>query len=529
MKFRLLILFFVAALAGGCANKVAPTGGEKDVVPPKLVKASPDDNTVNFSSKTVTLTFDEYVQLKDAAKQVVVSPPVNPAPRITAVKKSIIVEFDSLPAPNTTYNLNFGNAVADNNEGNVLSGFRYTFSTGAFIDSMTVKGKITDALTLKPAEGAMAILYRSDIADSLLLKSLPHYFARVSVDGSFIITNVAAGTYKLFALSEKNPNYFLDQPDEKAGFLPVPVTTPDTLVHEVRVYTPFPARQTLKGCNVGEHGKITMGFGRQAGDITWEFIGAPPEILAALYSDKRDSLTLHLRPGVSDTLRLKIFENGLFIDTLQCRTTASAQAKLTPKHTGYSLSPVTNSMLQPEKNPVIRWNAPLVSFDSAKVKVTTRDSVAVAAQFRFTDSLHTQLEIIAGWKEPGHYIFLEPGAVKDVYGLMNDTVKWMFTIPEERTKGSISYKVKSQSAGDQILQLVNDKDEIIRERFFENFTEGIFERLEPGTYRMRLVSDINRNGKWDAGDHLSNLQPEPVVYDKNAIMVRANWEVETTW
>ena len=529
MRIFHLFIIIAVTLAGGCANKVAPTGGTKDVVPPKLLKATPDDNTVNFSSKTITLTFDEYVQLKDAAKQVVVSPPVSPAPRFSAVKKSIIVEFDSLPALNTTYNINFGNAVADNNEGNVLPGFRYTFSTGSFIDSLTVKGKIVDALTLKPAEGALAMLYKSDTADSLLLKSLPNYFSRASADGSFVITNIAAGAYRLFALTEKNTNYFLDQSDEKAGFLTDIIFTPDTALHEVRVYTPFPPKQTLKGCNAGEHGKITMSFGRPAGAITWKFIGQNPDVTSIIYSDKRDSLTLHLRPGVSDTLRIAVFENEILTDTLLCRTTPAAQAKLLPKHTGYTLNPVTNSMLQPEKNPAIRWSSPVVSFDSSKVKVTTRDSVTVAAQFRFTDSLQTQLEIVAEWKEPGHYIILAPGAVNDIYGLANDTVKWMFTIPAERTKGSISYKVSSKTDGNQILQLVNDKDEIIRERFFESFTEGIFERLEPGTYRMRLVSDFNNNRKWDTGDHLKKQQPEYVVYFKDPIMVRANWEVETTW
>lgn len=528
-NFQLFITFIIAAtLVGGCANKVAPTGGMKDVTPPNLLKATPPDNTVNFASDKVTLTFDEYVQLKDAAKQVVVSPPVSPAPRITAVKKSIIVEFDSLPAPNTTYNINFGNAVADNNEGNPLPGFRYTFSTGPFIDSLTVKGKIIDALTLKPADGALAILYRADLPDSLLLKSLPNYFSRTSIDGSYIITNVAAGVYRLFALAEKNPNYLLDQPDEKAGFLSETVIVPDTSMHELRVFTPLPVKQTLKGCNVGEHGKITMSFGRPAADISWDFIGTAGEVTAALYSDKRDSLTLHMRQGVSDTLRLKVFENSILIDTLLCRTTPSAQAKLQPKFTGYALNPITNSMLQPEKNPVVRWSSPIVSFDSTKVKVTTRDSVAVAATFRFADSLQTHLEINAAWKEPGHYITIAPGAVKDIYGLENDTVKWMFTIPAERTKGSISFKVGSKTAGHQILQLVNDKDEIIRERFFENAVEGIFERLEPGTYRMRLVSDSNNNRKWDTGDHLKKQQPEHVVYFKDSIMVRANWEVEVT-
>ena len=529
MRIQLLLLILAVTLAGGCANKVAPTGGMKDVVPPKLLKASPEDNTVNFSSKTITLTFDEYVQLKDAAKQIVVSPPVSPAPRLSASKKNVIIEFDSLPPPNTTYNINFGNAVADNNEGNPLPGFRYTFSTGAFIDSLTVKGNIIDALTLKPADGALAILYKADVADSLLLKSLPNYFSRASADGSFIITNVAPGAYRLFALAEKTSNYFLDQPDEKAGFLSEMVMTPDTAMHELRVFTPLPAKQTMKGCNVGEHGKITMSFGRPASDISWEFIGTAGEVTAALYSDKRDSLTLHLRPGVSDTLRLKVFENNLFIDTLLCRTTPSAQAKLRPKFAGHALNPITNSMLQPEKNPVVRWSSPIAGFDSTKVKITTRDSVAVAATYRFTDTLQTQLEIIAAWKEPGHHITFEPGAVKDMYGLENDTVKWMFTIPAERTKGSISFKVTSKTSGQQILQLVNEKDEVIRERFFEGFTEGIFERLEPGTYRMRHISDSNNNRQWDTGDHSKKQQPEHVVYLKDSIMVRANWEIETTW
>jgi hypothetical protein len=217
-KLNALLGFFIVALCISCANKVAPQGGDRDVKPPVLLSAVPAENSVNFNASEVVLTFDEYVQLKEVTKQIIISPLLNPAPEFLVRKKSVIIKFNSPLLPATTYTISFGNAITDNNEGNTLTAYRYVFSTGDYLDSLLISGAIADASTGKFTEGVLALLYRSPVADSVPLKKTPDYFAKSDATGKFTITNVAAGTYALYALEDKNGNFILDAADERAGF-----------------------------------------------------------------------------------------------------------------------------------------------------------------------------------------------------------------------------------------------------------------------------------------------------------------------
>jgi len=184
----IIILFFISS----CANKVSPTGGAKDVVPPQLVNAIPENNSVNFNASEITLNFDEYVQLNDASNQILISPIPGKAPVIKAYKKSVVITFDSLLQSNTTYAINFGKAIADVHEGNVNDTIRYVFSTGDNIDSLFIQGTIKDAQTLKPSAKYSLLLYaivdRSNLDE--VIKEKPTYFGRTDEIGFFKINNL---------------------------------------------------------------------------------------------------------------------------------------------------------------------------------------------------------------------------------------------------------------------------------------------------------------------------------------------------
>lgn len=201
-----------------CANVGMPSGGPKDTAPPKILKAIPANFSTNFNAAEAEIHFNEYIQFKNLNKQLIVSPPVEKNPEIKVKGKKILIRFQDTLLPNTTYSINFGNAVADFNEGNVLEDFQYVFSTGAVLDSLRISGEVTDAYTAQPVEGAVVMLYKKS-GDSLIINDFPYYVGRSNAKGRFSVKNIADTSYSLVALVDINNNYKYDSPDEQLAFL----------------------------------------------------------------------------------------------------------------------------------------------------------------------------------------------------------------------------------------------------------------------------------------------------------------------
>ncbi len=201
-----------------CANIGMPDGGPKDETPPQFLQSDPPNFSVNFEASRITLEFDEFIVQKDLNKQLLISPPMTEKPLIQFKGKKIQIDLISELAENTTYTINFGSGIADNNEGNLLVDFQYVFATGPIIDSLQIKGQLRDAFTLEPIEGAVVMLYKN-LHDSVVKSTIPYYVARSLKDGSYTIRNLADTSYQLVALVDQNQNYFFDLPDESIAFL----------------------------------------------------------------------------------------------------------------------------------------------------------------------------------------------------------------------------------------------------------------------------------------------------------------------
>ena len=195
------ILPFVSIFSGGCAQIGIPTGGAKDTLPPVLIKASPAEKSKNVTSNKITLEFDEYIDVTDLQQNLIISPLQNKNPSITANPRSITLKFRDTLLPNTTYNINFGNAVRDINENNVLKNLTYVFSTGSLLDSLTLNGKVILAETGEFDSTIIVMLYRNAV-DSTVQKKKPNYIAKVNSDGSFSFSNLPADNFKIYALKD---------------------------------------------------------------------------------------------------------------------------------------------------------------------------------------------------------------------------------------------------------------------------------------------------------------------------------------
>ena len=223
----IIILYFIATGITGCAQIGAPTGGLKDTIPPHLVSAAPALLTTKFSGNKIVLTFDEYIDVQDVLNNVLVSPYPKVNPNVSFKLKTVTVKLKDTLQPNTTYAINFGNAIRDNNEGNPFKNFTYVFSTGNTIDSLQVSGDVVMAESGKHDSTLIAMLYRN-APDSAVQKRKPDYIAKTDVAGKFTFTNLSAGRYKIYALKDNDGGKTYNSPIEAFAFSDKEIIVPDT-------------------------------------------------------------------------------------------------------------------------------------------------------------------------------------------------------------------------------------------------------------------------------------------------------------
>ncbi len=231
LYFQFLI---VLLLLYSCANVVAPSGGPKDTTPPEIVKSIPENYSVNFNEQKIYIAFNEYIQLKNINQQLLISPPLKEKPEIKIKGKNLIIDLQNELQDSTTYAFNFGDAIVDVNEGNILKNYQFVFSTGDYLDSLLIAGYVLNAFNLKPEENVFVMLYENlnnplfergwdgpgvGRGVSAPITDTAHYVSRTNKTGSFSINNIKTGEYLIFALKDVNNNYLFDQPNEEVAFL----------------------------------------------------------------------------------------------------------------------------------------------------------------------------------------------------------------------------------------------------------------------------------------------------------------------
>jgi hypothetical protein len=209
----------VILVTGACAKMGSLAGGPMDEAPPEVVKSDPENYSTNFDGQTIEITFDEFIQLDNVNQNLVISPPLENRPDVRLRKTSIVIELENELRENTTYTLNFGSAIKDNNEGNELTNYEFVFSTGNYLDSLSIGGNILQAFNLQPTEEPVHVMLYENLSDSVVYKELPVYIGKSTKEGTYRINNIKEDTFKLFALDDVNNNFLFDLPNEQIAFL----------------------------------------------------------------------------------------------------------------------------------------------------------------------------------------------------------------------------------------------------------------------------------------------------------------------
>ena len=549
-----------------CANTTqAPTGGPKDTIPPVIVRAVPAHMSTGIPREGTefVFTFNEYVTIKDA-KGIYLSPPQARQPKSRIKGKSVVVTFDEPLDSNKTYTISFNNAIADNNESNMFSGFTYVFSTGDVIDTMMVTGSVMDCSTLDPVKGVTVMMYE-DLSDSAVFLSRPFAAARTDDWGFFCIRNIPDAPFRLYAVMDGNGNNIYD-PDENelvafvdSTIRPVTVVN-DTLpevrnydmkdtVHcmarkpeyEMRLFREKPSRQMImKKVRVSDRASyITFNAWNAHIDTMW-MGGLPSDKLITQFNLQRDSLeiwvndksrqqdTLHLFVNyrkTDSTGRLEPFLEHvkLYYDEGESGKTASKSSRKDIKHEDticvFKLEALPETVEQYGYQ--MEFTYPIINsgFDSLVMKsVNPKQQEELMSYKVIKDSLNIRKFTIMPDSKllPGYdYILKIPyRKFRDINGFYNDSTEVKVTLPSDDKLSTLNL-IMSGVNNKYIVEFMTEKrDNVIRQYVIDSDCTLVFPYLKSGKYCIRITEDVNRNSIVDTGSLLGHRQPEKVLFYK---------------
>ena len=552
---KLLIPATLALYALACATIVSPSGGPKDVTPPKMVSSQPLGFSTNFNGNKLVLTFDEYVQLKTPEKFLLISPPLSKLPDIKLKGHSVVVKIEDSLRSNTTYNFYFGEAIVDLAESNPIPNFNFAFSTGPEIDSLSLSGNVTDAFTRMPAKGTLVELYK-DFSDSIPMKNIPVYVSRTSDNGNFHFNSLASGKYCVVALVDGNNDYMYNLPTEMVGFSTdsvepyynainlndsVAVKKTDLKTQKlvsINIFAEPDSTQRILKSVIASKNKLLLAFRYPTKSPQFRPLNIPDSLPWAIQEWNRTNDTLNAwLLNMPDTLKLQVANNGTVIDTVRISTAMKAtgkskdKAKATPL--SYSTS-LNNRTLGYNKPLLLTFVNPVKESDFKKLVCTSRvlkDTNTFTPVLQFTDSIHRHLLISYAWNSTDKYdIYIPKRTFTDIYSDTCDSTHVSFEMRKIEDYGTFAVSInRKDNSYPVIIQLLTDKGAFLDQRIITTEKRADFGLLLPGKYGLKAIMDVNANGRWDTGVFIRKIQPERVLVHPKIFEIRPNWEEEETW
>ena len=512
-----------------CANQQPPHGGPKDVTPPRLLKATPQNMSRHFNSKTVELDFDEYFKLPNAFTEITMSPTPDKQPEYKVKPKKLLITFKDTLEKNTTYVINFGKAIQDVNEGNTLLNFTYVFSTGAHIDSLSVSGTVINSLSQKREKDITVMLFPADKDSIYFGKKKPAIYATTDTAGNFSMNNLHEGVYTIYALKETAPNKIYDKEDELIAFLKKPIRLySDTSDIQLTMFKQDPAKFALVpgGKKFDYDGKMIFYFNKPLDNPSLKIIYPPALDAQKLveFSKTRDTAYLYSRNMDFDSIRVAILDNGKPLDSVSLDKGKKETFK---QDYTFSLNLSSGYLLKPTSNLVITAGLPIDSYDESLITLT-EDSVTVNTAITRDTTNPRKLILKYHWKPDAKYaLIIDDNAVTDVFGVKNKRYYKKFQVDKEDNYSSLTLNVTvPDTSKSYIVEFyVDPKFPLARNEIRKN-TTLTYKNFITGKYNIRVIYDDNRNGKWDTGNVKKKEYPENIWIDPIQITLRPNFDEE---
>ncbi len=580
-----LLAFFGIGIFARCATVMAPMGGPIDTLPPIVVAMTPAYGTTHFNttdprSKRIFIEFNEYVKLQDQQKEVYTAPFMKKKPTILIRGRGIQIDIPDTLKENTTYAINFGSSVQDNNEGNPLHGLRFVFSTGDTVDSLVMSGYTADAYTADSVAKTFILFYAADKAfnpecDSTVFNYEPDFVARSENYGTFLAENLKPIDYRIYALDDRNGNQLYEPGVDQIAFLDSvynPAQMPSFNLREdtLRKYLiPDPQlyfrlfldeqfkRQYLAGQNRVNQHLIVLNFGAKYPEIenlTFEGIDTS-KIIREYLKPTRDSIAFWLNipaEELPDTIKGEVTYlkhdsiNRLIPTTQQLalgwkafeskqeekerlkrekeREEALAEGREPPKEPNpFKYKAESSNEINPERGLSLTFDFPLTQIDSGRVSLIRigeeEKLYKVRVWFEPDTTNMRRWTIRAPWANGQKYkLEIPSGVFRNVAGQSNDTMRAEFSVMDPEKFATLVMNVKGKADSSQyILQLLDQNGKLLEEKRHVQTGKYTFRFVEPGNVRLRVIEDLNGNGVWDKGNLVERRQPERVeIYSQES-------------
>jgi uncharacterized protein (DUF2141 family) len=547
-----LYIFFILVIA--CARQTAPTGGPKDTIPPRLIASKPKTQQLNYKENSLELTFTEAVELATPKEQLIITPTIGKDYQISAKKNHVTVKWNQLLPDSTTYTFNFRESVKDITEKNSARNLRIAFSTGPYIDSLMLQGKIVAALEQTPVKDAtVALQPYSDTFN--ILKHQPTYFTKSDDKGIFKIENLKNTTYLLYAFTDQNRNLVADSKSERFGFIPKPVNL-DTANQTITV--PIVKRDMRALKITGARPYNTYFNIKTSKNIEGVAIEQTNNVKTVYsFGADRSNILVYNTFGAIDSVQLHV---SLY-DSIQNRIDTTVYAKfasqkVTPEKFQATISKLTFiadkgfitgtiSLTKPLSK--ILYDSIIFDVDSlTKIHFTEKDFQynQVEKTIQITKKVDPSLfknEVIQPGEEAPlpdtlrtkkpkklNSLIFHPASLISIENDSSSAISQKLTPLHFEDLGVIIVNFYTKQTVETITELVGSDKQVLSSK--RNATNIQFEDLPPNDYQIRVIIDQNANGKWDGGNYLKGIEPEPIIYYENekhdrTVKLKANFEI----
>jgi len=517
----LFVLIFVS-----CAQFSSPAGGPKDSFPPVLVEESSDKNfQTNFKSKKITLTFNEWISVSNPIKEIVISPPTEYPHKVTEKGKSVILEFseNEILKENTTYQINYGDAIKDFTEGNIYKNLIFIFSTGDVIDSLSVKGTVINALTKKPQENAIVSLY-DNLNDTAFVTSKPLYFTKTDKQGNFSLNNLRSDTFQIFGLTDNNVSYFYDQPDELVAFIDStiivkPIEGTDTLSIDLELFDEeedprfIEAKQKITGL-------VKIVYSPLPKDYNINILNA--DSINYSFETYKDSIFVWHNFIDRDSISINIY-NNILNDTI-----ISKKSGPSFKKTKLEITTETKNENNFGKNDPLEivFNHPLTTFNLDSISIYDTLGNYNVSKGRISGK-KLFLEIDSLTSKSTYSLDMYPSAVTDIFGNLNtDTITQTIVTNDPELFGKIELEIVAPIDTQYIIKF-KDKSNTLDTFLINGPRTIILDNILKGQYMLEVIEDLNANNYWSTGNLSLKMHPERIK-EIPLEELKAGWDLNLT-
>ncbi|MFN6945957.1 MAG: Ig-like domain-containing domain [Cytophagaceae bacterium] len=523
---KILAFFFLIAIAiilKSCANVMPPTGGPQDTEPPQVNYSIPESGQINYKYQRIEMEFDEDINLFNIQDQLLITPLTDIEFDAVARKNRLFIQFHEPFEENTTYILNFRDAIRDRTENNITPNLKLIFSTGPYLDSIEIKGKVLDHLTNQPIPNINVNLYHSD--DTLTIENhRPLYLTKTDENGEYKITNIKNGIYDLYALEDKTNTMLYEKENERIAFKKgVDLNTNQEEDLSIARFITRPPRIINR---MSKENRFNITFNKGVESLEIEHLEEPEhEFIYYPAEDGKNYILFNtVQHEDSVPVRITAIDSSLNVLTDTINIIFDTQKKELTQEVIKEILP-TDRKLHPNNPEIsIKFNKPVKTVNSDSIIITLDTIIQNIDVQNFIFNKYRNELKITGIKKITDTLALYIGSTAFITMAedTNTTKSQIFTAKNPESHGLMSGRVET-SDPHFIIELLNSRFQVIDT--LRNQNKYSFDFLEPGQYQLRYIKDTNNNGRWDSGNLEEQRQPEQVFFYKDVINLRANWEM----